>query len=208
MKSNRLNLILKQIRKDERVLDLGTDHALLLIELLKKDITTNVVGSDINEGPLNIARQNLSESGFDNVKLIQSDGFENIEPKDFDTIVIAGLGTSTIRDIIKSKEFNGRYLIHSTNHLEDLRRYINEIGHMIVNEWIDKEDHIYNVIIETRLGDQKLEHKDLFLGPFLKEKPESKQYYRFILDQYESIKVKNNISDYKKKEIEWLKERI
>ena len=135
MKYKRLNLIVNQIKKNERVLDIGTDHGLVPIFLLKKNITNNIMASDLNEEPLNAAKLNLEKEGYlDSVELKLMNGIEHIDPNDFDTIIIAGMGGQTISKIIESKEFKGRYLIHATTNIPQVRNVLQNIDMKITNE--------------------------------------------------------------------------
>lgn len=208
--STRLELIAKQIKKDERVLDVGTDHALLPIFLIKNNITNKVSASDINDKPLEFALNNIKNEGLEGkIPLILTDGLDNINVDDFDVIVIAGMGATTIGEIITKREFAGRYLIHSTTHIPDVRRYIQEIGHTITNEWVDQEGRIYNILIETKPGKMKLTDKEFYLGPcLLGKKDETKSYYQFLLDTLDKNVKDSGIKDLKKQEREWLKEQL
>lgn len=208
--STRLELISKQINKNEKVVDVGTDHALLPIILLKNNITSNIVASDINEQPLNAARENLNKEGLlDKVEIIKSNGVEDIDISNVDVIVIAGMGATTINNILKQKDFNGRYIIHSTTHIDDVRKHIQDIGHTITNEWVDQEGKIYNIVIETKPGKSNLTEKELFLGPILMNKrQEAESYYAFLLRTLTKNVEDSGIEDLKEKERTWLKEQL
>lgn len=208
--STRLELISKQINKNEKVVDVGTDHALLPIILLKNNITSNIVASDINEQPLNAARENLNREGLlDKVEIIKSNGVEDIDISNVDVIVIAGMGATTINNILNQKDFNGRYIIHSTTHIDDVRKHIQDIGHTITNEWVDQEGKIYNIVIETKPGKSNLTEKELFLGPILMNKrQEAESYYAFLLRTLTKNVEDSGIEDLKEKERTWLKEQL
>lgn len=206
--SNRLNLIAKQIKKNERVIDVGTDHCLLPIILLENDITNNIIASDLNKEPLEAGRQNLIAKGLEEkVKLVQTDGLENINLEELDVIVIAGMGATTINNMLRP--FNGRYIIHSTTHIPDVRRTIQQNGHVITNEWIDKEGKIYNIVIETEPGVMELTEKELYLGPILmNNRQDSEDYYAFLLRTLTKIAKDSGMKELKLKEREWLKEQL
>lgn len=211
MKYKRLNFIVDLINNNERVLDVGTDHAFLAIFLNDKYKNVNVDVSDLNVQPLNTAKKNLIENDLlDSVKIILSDGLNNIEPNDYDTIVIAGMGGITISNILKQKVFKGRYVLHPTTDFDIVRKTIYENGMKITNEWIVKERKIHNLIIETKLGNEKISEKDLFLGPILKTKKteETLNYFKFV----ENIMLKNieqsGNNNLYKKELKWIKEEI
>lgn len=209
MKNKRLNLIAKQIKNNEKVLDVGTDHGLLPIILLESGITKNITASDLNKEPLNQAKKNLdNKKMIDKVKLLIMDGIKDIKPNDYDVIVIAGMGGNTISKIIKQKKFEGRYLIHSTNNIETIRKTIMEINMKITNEWIIKEGKVYNIIIEAVKGPFDMNSKEIFMGPFLMKNKDSNEYYEYLFNSFEKNAQLSKKTELRKQEREWLKEQI
>jgi len=209
MSKKRLEVISSLIKKDEKILDVGTDHGLVPIFLLKNKITDKITASDINEGPLDSARKNLNKNNFlDKVELILTDGFNNLNPNDYDVIILAGMGGQTICKIIKSKKFNGRFIIHTTTSLGMVRKCISDNKMIIINEIIIKDNKIFNIIMETSVGNQKLSEKELFLGPILlKQKAkETNEYYNYLFKTFENNAKKSNDPNLYKKERDWLKE--
>lgn len=211
MAHKRLKLIASLINKDERVLDVGTDHCFVPIFLLKNNITTKLDASDIAEKPLSFAKNNLIKNGFENkVNLILSNGFEKIDTSNYDVIIIAGMGGITISNILSSKKFKGRYIIHSTTSLEEVRKTIENVGMTIINEIILKEGKIFNVIIEAKLGKSKLSEKEIYMGPSLLQKDinHTKDYYSFLLKTIIKNSKESNNKELKKKERIWLEETL
>lgn len=206
--NKRLILIAKQIKNNENVVDVGTDHAQLPIFLIENNITKNIIATDINSSPLEIAKANLSSKGFENyVELKLTDGLNDIDLNNVDVIVIAGMGATTIKNIIKN--FNGRYIIHSTTHIPMIRKSIQMINHIITNEWINKEGNIYNIVIETKPGKMNLSEKEIFLGPILMKKRNiSEEYYAFLLRQLIKNADSSGDNNLKLKEREWLKKQL
>ncbi len=211
MKYKRLKFISDLIKKDERVLDVGTDHALLPIMLVENDITSNIVASDLNQEPLNAAISNILEAGLeDKISTRLMNGIEGIENNEFDTIVIAGMGGITISSIIESKEFNGRYIIHSTTNLEQLRQSIQSIGYLIKDEYVVFEGKVHNVIIEAVPGKSVMSDKEIFMGPSLIKKNDESvlNYYNHLLNVFERNSELSKDSTLKQNERKWLKEKL
>lgn len=208
-KYKRIEKIISLIKTDESVLDVGTDHALVPILLLRNNITDKITATDINIEPLKIAKENLKEHGFlEKVKIVLTDGFDNLNINDFNVIVIAGMGGQTISKILKSKSFNGRYIIHSTTDIPLVRKTISENGMTIINEYLITEGKIYNILIQVISGEQKLSDKELFMGPLLMNDPNTKEYYKFCLNNMEKNALLSKNTEYRIKERNWLKEAI
>ncbi len=211
MKYIRLRFISEQIKKDERVLDVGTDHGLLPIMLVQDGITNNIVASDLNKEPLNAAIENISnEKLSDIIKTELMNGIEDIEENQYDTIVIAGMGGTTISEIIKTKKHNGRFLIHSTTSLGDVRQTIQDIGFKITDEWVVFEGKVHNVIIEAKPGEMQLKEKEIFMGPSLvnKNDEQTMNYYHHLYDVFKRNAKLSGDDKLKINERGWLKEKI
>ena len=98
--SDRLLACAGFIKKGSRVADIGCDHGYLSLYLLQNGIASSVIASDVNEGPLESARRNAQKFGFqEKIEFYLSDGVQSI-PRDFDTMVCAGMGADTIMSII------------------------------------------------------------------------------------------------------------
>lgn len=127
------------VRRGSRGADIGTDHGYLAAYLITEGICPFVTAADIGEGPLNNARETLKETGIeDKVKLVLSDGLENITPQSADDIVIAGMGGTLIAGILSRCSWiknNGiRLILQPMSHSEDVREYLYTNGFSVVEE--------------------------------------------------------------------------
>ena len=61
MISNRLKSLVKYIDKSDLVIDIGCDHALLDVYLIKNNIINNVIVSDISSNALNQGKENIKK---------------------------------------------------------------------------------------------------------------------------------------------------
>ncbi len=211
MAYKRLKLISSLVNKGEKILDIGTDHCFVPIFLLENNITNNISASDIADKPLGFAKKNLKKKGFqESVKLIKSNGFQNIDISQYDVIIIAGMGGKTISKIISSKPFNGRYIIHSTTSLPEVRKTIEKIGMSIFNEIIIKEGKIFNIIMEVVRGKESLSKKEMYMGPSLLKKnyDYTKKYYEFLLEVIINNSLKSKDEFFEKEKREWLEEKL
>ena len=78
--------------------DIGTDHALVPIWLLKKEICPFVILSDVRPGPLEKARLNLETAGIDPAcyELRLGSGLEVLKEGEVASVIIAGMGGELI----------------------------------------------------------------------------------------------------------------
>lgn len=117
----KLKTIASFIAKEDTVIDTCCDHAYLAIYLKQNHLCKEVYASDINPNALDVAKKNIVKSHL-NITTYLSDGFKNINNGDIDTAVIAGVGTSTVLDIIDGAPLSiKKYIISSNNNLDELR---------------------------------------------------------------------------------------
>lgn len=134
--SNRLKAIVKFVDKKDSIVDVGCDHGYLSIYLIENKLVKKVIASDINQNALNSAINNIKKSNLD-IETVLSDGICDVNLKGINTLVISGMGTSTILHILsdnsKLKNIN-KLLLQSNNDHEYLRRNLNNIGYYLEDE--------------------------------------------------------------------------
>lgn len=135
------------------VCDVGTDHAYLAAELLRREICKHVIASDIREGPLQAAKRTLEQAGLlEQATLKLSDGLQQIDGKDVTDVVIAGMGGETIIHILASCEWiqNGVNLIlQPMTKIPLLRQWLAENGYAIERENIVKENQFFYTVMQV-----------------------------------------------------------
>ena len=130
--SGRLLACCNFIAPGDRVADIGCDHGYLGIYLLKNNIASAVIASDINQGPLQSAVRNSEKFGVrDRMSFHLSDGVKDI-PRDFDVLVCAGMGGDTIVSILSDapwlKSSQYRLILQCQSKTPMLRRFLSENG--------------------------------------------------------------------------------
>ena len=126
--NNRLKTVASFVLESDAkfIIDVGCDHALLDIYLFQCSDKLKIVASDINEGPLLKAEENLLKySCFNKIKLEKADGISNINDNT-DTIIISGMGMENIIKILtqdKSNISNVKRLIISSNNKYEILRF-------------------------------------------------------------------------------------
>lgn len=186
MISKRIKYIASLI-DDDKVLDIGTDHALLPIYLIKNNITKIADGSDISNEVLNNAKKNISKYNLDGrVDLYLSDGTKSVDINKYNTLVITGMGFYTIKDILDHTLLDeiDKLIIQSNNNYEETRRYLNTIGFKIVNDNYILDKNKSYLIIKAVKGKQKLSDKEYICGIYNKD---NIWYYKYIIKKYRNV---------------------
>lgn len=172
---DRLQAIADMIPDGSVTADIGTDHALLPIYLIQSGRASKVTAGDLNEGPLEAARENILVKGLnDRISLKLGFGLDIVDP-DTEVVVIAGMGGTTIRNIIDRDGPNTKqikkFVLQPMSGEGDLRLWLTEHGWRIDDENLVCEDgRIYHIISAVR-GQEKTSDKDIIsIGPRLFEK--------------------------------------
>ena len=174
--SKRLEAISSLIPNNSKVIDVGCDHGLLSIYLYQKNISSNIIASDVNANALNNAKENIKKNKLE--KIIETrlgDGLDTLkENDDIDTIIISGMGAHTVVGILKKnlnklKSIN-TIVVQSNTKVEFLRREITKINYLIEDELIVEDNKKIYTIIKFTKGKKKYTKKELCFGPILLKK--------------------------------------
>ncbi len=202
--SLRLQAIADLISEEAGVVDIGCDHGFLdiYLTLVKK---CKCIACDISENVLENTRKNISKYGLEeNIRIVCSDGLLNVDVNSFDTVVISGMGTSTILNILDTDKVSyiDSFIIQSNNDLELLRHSMSDRGYYIVDEKVIYDKGKYYVIIYFKHGNFMYEDVDYLFGPIARFDKNNFEYFKYLLDKNISILDKLDINSKKYLEIE------
>lgn len=214
--SKRLSALVNYVIKGSSVVDIGTDHGYVPVYLVKNKIVDKAIGVDVNKGPLQSGARAVRETGLeDHIDLRLGDGLAAIKPGEVDTVIIAGMGGSTMIDIFESgKEVLNkvqRLILQPMIGVPNLRDWLLEHGWMIIDEDLVVEDgRIYEIVVSQPCDKKKSYTRgQIEIGPILLEKnhPLLPRHIERIIKGYEEIikevaKGKSLDSIQKKKELE------
>lgn len=215
--NNRLKTIGDLVPLSSYPLDIGCDHALLSIYLVKEKGFSKTVASDNKSGPLKKAKENVNfYKVSDKVKLVNAEGL-NSYTEGINTITISGMGGLNINKILDD---NRKYLknidtliLSPNNYSLSVKRKLLKLGYHIENETLVKEKNIIYEILVFKKGRKYYSYKKLFLGPILMTKKDNitKEYYQNLLNTKKSLlkalpKSFRNKIRLTKKEIKYLEE--
>ncbi len=203
--SKRLKVISELIPNNSFFLDIGCDHALLDIYTVLNNEKINAIASDINIGPLKSAKENVSKYKLENrIKIVQSDGLDSSNEK-VDTVVLSGLGSNTIVNILKKgkEKLNtvNNIIVSTNNDYYYLRKNVLKLGYYIQDEKIVLDKGKYYIIILFNKGENKEKYSklDLKYGKKLNNKNDElyKKYLYIkknkLLEIYKQLNVKHII---------------
>ena len=171
MLSRRLKAIADLVDSNKRLVDVGCDHALIGIYLLLNKKVTKVLAIDNNKNALKGAFLNVSKYEVSNIDIKLHQGLSDIVIDKTDTVIISGLGTNTIKDIITNSDYNNisTLIVQSNNDLCDLRKFICAKGFYVADEVVIEEKGIVYVIIKFKEGHRFYTPLDYYFGPIVRK---------------------------------------
>ena len=187
MTSKRIKELANVVPLKNRIIDVGCDHALLDIYMALKHEDISFLATDISENAIKNAIRNITENNLNSrIETLVTDGLAGTEVNSSDSIVISGMGTNTIIEIIKPYLDQIDNIVIQTNRdIEALREFMLENGFKINQEKIVYDDRFY-VFIHFVKGILKYADVDLWLGPIIKGS-DNKEYFEFLEKKYKKI---------------------
>ena len=188
--SDRLLACAGFVCQGDRVADVGCDHGYLSIHLLTSGIAKSCIASDINEQPLLSAVRNAEKYGVrDRMTFHLSDGVRNI-PRDFDTLVCAGMGADTMVSILEAapwlRSTQYRLILQCQSKTPMLRQYLSQQGWSITEESVLRDGRFLYTIMEVVWDPEcpKLTTGQWYFPPALLKNPSGflPEYYRWVAE--------------------------
>ncbi len=187
--SPRLLACANLVAPGDRVADIGCDHGYLGIHLLQNGIAKSVIAADIRQGPLAAAIRNGEKYGVGNrMSFHLSDGVQSI-PRDFDTLVCAGMGGDTMISILEAAPWLGketyRLILQCQSKTPMLRRYLLENGWCIEQEILVRDGRFLYTVMEVlyRRSEREITPGEWYFPPALvnNEAAMVKEYYQWVV---------------------------
>ena len=173
MISKRLELVASFVPQGSILLDVGSDHAYLPIELVERGQIEAAIAGEVVVGPYQSAVKNVEAHGLkEKIQVRLANGLAAFEDVDqVSVITIAGMGGRLIARILEegldklaSVE---RLILQPNNREDDLRIWLQDHGFQIVAESILEEAGKFYEILVVEAGQMKLSASDVRFGPFL-----------------------------------------
>ena len=195
--SKRLAGVAAMVSEDCRLLDVGTDHGYIPIALVNEGRILSAIAMDINEGPLQKAKDNIRRYGLEQqIQTRLSDGLDQFQAGEADSIVIAGMGGLLMTEILDRGHGAGRLLgirelvLQPQSDIDQVRRWLHGHGWSIFQENMVYDAGKYYVMMRAVPGMQKYNHEYEYI------------YGGSLIDQGHSV-----LKEYLKKQITSLSQR-
>lgn len=193
--SDRLKSLTKYINKTDKVIDIGCDHALLDIYLVKNNIVDNIIVSDVSSNALKQGINNINKYNLTNkIDARCGNGLEVLNDSDIvNTVVISGMGSNTILKILSNKYIKNinKLIIQSNKDYELLRRNIVSSGFIIDKEEVVEDNGKLYINIIFIKGNK--EYSDTIYKYGLSSMVNKEIYYNYLIDKYN--KILSNVND-------------
>lgn len=157
--SNRLLAVASFVTNGNVLADVGTDHGYIPIYLLQKQQIKRAIAMDINEGPLERAKEHIAMFELnDYIETRLSDGVKALKLGEAETILIAGMGGGLVMHILdEGKEVCRQakeLVLQPQSELERVRNYLWSNGYVILEENMVLEDEKFYPMMRVQYQNQ------------------------------------------------------
>ena len=184
----RLNTVTSMVPPCYTVADIGTDHGYVPAYLVLSGKCRRAIASDIAEGPCQAAAETRNRFDlYNEMEVRMAPGLRGLHTGDAETVVIAGMGGTTIMSILEeSPEIAASvrtFVLQPMNAANLLRQWLAQHKYAIEEEALCKENnHIYIIIKAVHTEEiRELSPLETELGPcILKSKSASALWQEYI----------------------------
>lgn len=176
--SQRMEAVCKLLTGGNILADVGCDHGYVAIAMVEREICPSAIAMDIRPGPLAQAASNIADRGLtDKIETRLSDGVKALQPKEAQSIVIAGMGGDLVVHILsegkevcrKAKEL----ILQPQSEIQKVRQYLWQENYEITKEDMVLEEGKYYPMMRVVPVSQKP----------IKPKPYEMEYGAYLLSQ-------------------------
>lgn len=153
-----VEVALEKVKQNAHILDLGTGTGAIILALASELKSANCVGVDYSHDTVSLANQNLQSLHLNNVQIIQSDWFSNVQGR-FDLIV--SNPPYIDEDDIHLKQGDVRFeplsaLVAKDNGLADIRHitqqartFLNIDGYLMFEHGFDQAKQVQGILADS-----------------------------------------------------------
>lgn len=168
----RLGDVLSLVRRSERLVDIGTDHAWLPIAAVRHGVVPHAIGVDVSPHASALGAKHAAAFGQNRVDVLEGDGFVPVEPAEGGTVTLVGMYARTMMAILEAGWGAGhrphRVVAQPNRGLPELRGWMATRGWAIVAERIAVVRDRYFSTVAFELGSPRaLTEAECEWGPLL-----------------------------------------
>ena len=176
--SNRLMTAAALVTQGYTLADVGTDHGYIPIYLLQQKKIPAAIAMDINEGPLERAKEHIALYGLQAyIQTRLSDGVAALKPGEVEAVLIAGMGGGLVMHILKDGEkvcqSAKELILQPQSEIEHVREFLREEGYTILAEDMVYEDGKFYPMMKVQYQGENVEElklSDLYGGLLLQNR--------------------------------------
>ena len=176
--SNRLTTAAALVTQGYTLADVGTDHGYIPIYLMQQEKIPSAIAMDINEGPLERAKEHIALYGLQAyIQTRLSDGVAALKPGEVEAVLIAGMGGGLVMHILKDGEkvcqSAKELILQSQSEIEHVREFLREEGYTILAEDMVYEDGKFYPMMKVQYQGENVEElklSDLYGGLLLQNR--------------------------------------
>lgn len=176
--SNRLKALADMVTEGNIVADIGCDHGYVSIYLIEKNMSPKVVAMDVNQGPLERAKEHIAKYAMlDVIDVRISDGIRALEiveqeekegrVLEVDTLFIAGMGGRLIQKILldsmEKVKLAKELILQPQSEIEYVRKFLRDYGFTITEENMIYEEGKYYPMMRV-ISNKNLLNEEAVIG--------------------------------------------
>ena len=152
--SKRMKAVAAMVTNGNVLADVGTDHGYVPIMLVHRGFIPSAIAMDVNEGPLQRARENIIANQLqEKIDTRLSDGVSALSDGEVESIVIAGMGGELTIRILTEGESVCRsvkeLILQPQSEIQKVRKFLREHGYRIVDENMVYEEQKYYSVMKV-----------------------------------------------------------
>lgn len=173
---DRLHSAAELIPKCDTFLDVGTDHALLPVYLLKKGVCRLAIASDLRKGPLESAAKTAALYGVtDSISLRLGNGFETVAEGEVQAAAVMGMGGILISELLEVSENTARRIetlvLQPMTAVYELRQFLYKNAYTIDTEIVSEDSGKLYTTMKIHSGKAPAQSEaELYMGRHILEK--------------------------------------
>lgn len=151
--TDRLQKVADLVPQGKAMADIGTDHGYLPIYLVETGKMESAIACDINEGPLDRAKENLISTGLtEKIALRLGGGLSKLAKGEVDGVTICGMGGLMICQILEDDREKAQALswlvLQPQNHVAELKVFLQAHHFRIVKEVLSEDSgQLYEMLL-------------------------------------------------------------